>query len=514
MNKKRGSRPVAVIDIGSNVVKMRIAQLQGGECVDLDRLEYPVNLGHEVFGRGKISFESLKELSSILHGFSQVMTEYGVTQYRAVATTVFREAENRAYILDQLKIQNNMNVTVLEDDQEKTLIYSEILRSLEDMPPAGALISYIGTGSIGVALYEPPCMVFSQNIPMGSLKLHDMLGSIQQQTTEFYQVLDEYLSNVIRRLCIPRLARPIETVVIASHEFELIAKLCGASLKKNRYVMDAALVGELYKTIRNLPAEKIGMMYGISDAQAESLYSALAIYLRLLTLTSAKTVISPRIELWDALIRQLLFPKSGGEYEAHVRQGALSCARALALRYQSDETHCERVREYACLLFDKMKKVHGLSLQKKTLLELACLLHECGYYVNSKSHLTSSYDLVRNTGLYGLTAEEVLLVATITRYNAYTYPRSDDPEYALLSQKNRLVVSKLAALFQLANALDTSQKQKLHSLKVRLKEGVLTVSGETDENAYLEKWAFETCAPFFEEVFGIKPQFVIKSLLF
>ena len=516
MNKKRGSRPVAVIDIGSNLVKMRISQLQDRQCVDIDRLEYPIKLGHEVFNTGKISFESLKELSSILRGYTQVMAEYGVTQYKTVATTVFREAQNRAYVLDQLKIQNNMTIDVLEDDQEKTLIYSEILRVLENnsTPINNALISYIGTGSIGVAIYENHTMAYSQNIPMGSLKLHDMLKDIQEQTTDFYLVLEEYLDSIVKHLSIPKLKHPIENIVITGNEFELIAKLCGIPLKKGRYMIDTTQVKELYKSVRNMPKEKISMIYDIPDTQAEALYSALAIYLRVLTLTSAQKVISPKIELWDAIIRQLLFPKSGSEYEEHVHQNALSCAQGLATHYQSDEAHYNAVRVYACLIFDKMKKTHGLSARKRMILELACILHECGYYVNSKSHLLSTYDLIKNTDIYGLTDEDVLLIATISRYNEYKCPANNDPEYIRLSQKNRLAVSKLVAIFQLANALDKSQKQKLKSVKVRLKDGILTVSGETDENAYLEKWAFETSAPFFEEVFGIKPQFIIKSLLF
>ena len=127
LNKKKNGKAAAVIDIGSNLIKMRISQLKKGEIIELDRLEYPLGLGHEVFTNGKISFESLRILSQILRGYAEVMEEYGITQYRVVATTALREASNRAYVIDQLKIQNNMTVTVLEDDQEKTLIYSEIL---------------------------------------------------------------------------------------------------------------------------------------------------------------------------------------------------------------------------------------------------------------------------------------------------------------------------------------------------------------------------------------------------
>ena len=59
------------------------------------------------------------------------------------------------------------------------------------------------------------------------------------------------------------------------------------------------------------------------------------------------------------------------------------------------------------------------------------------------------------------------------------------------------------AILRLANALDRSQKQKLQSLTVRLKEEILTLTGVSDEDMHLEQWAFEECAPFFEEVFGI-----------
>ena len=149
-------------------------QLKKGEIAEIDRLEYPLHLGHEVFNEGTISFESLRELSRILHGYTETMEGYGVDQVRVVATTALRESKNRAYVVDQLKIQNDLNVQVLEDDQEKTLIYSEMLRSLHEMNDPkidDALLTYIGTGSIGIALFDGKNVAYSQSVPVGSLKL-------------------------------------------------------------------------------------------------------------------------------------------------------------------------------------------------------------------------------------------------------------------------------------------------------------------------------------------------------
>lgn len=517
MNKKRGGKIAAVIDIGSNMLKIRVAQLQNGEIKDIDRLEYPIQLGHEVFNTGKISFESLKEISSILRGYSQVMTEYGITQYKIVATTVLREAKNRVYVADQLKVQNDMMVEILEDDQEKTLIYSEILRNLQKDDTSKittALLAYIGTGSIGLAVYDKGRMTFSQNIQMGSLKLHDMLSGIQNETNEFCTVLDEYLDGVIGRINVSYSSTPIENLIITGNEMELIAKICGVPLKNGTYLIEAHLLKQLYASINSISVNKIHEKYGLSESQAEILYTSLAIYSHMLKLTSAKYVICPKIELWDAIIRQLLVTKSRDEYDEHVRANAISCAKVLAEHYQCHKEHLETVRAYSCLIFDKMKKIHGLNYKKRLLLELASLLHELGYYVNSKYHLRSTFDLIKNTDIYGLTDEEVLLIANIAHFTEFHVPNYNDSNYMQLSDKNKLLVSKLVAIFRLANALDKSHKHKISGIKVKLCDDCLTLTGESEENIFLEKWAFEECAPFFEEVFGIKPRLAVKSMLF
>ena len=516
MNKKKGGKIAAVIDIGSNLLKMRICQLRKGEIISLDRLQYPLCLGHEVFTGGKISFESLRELSSILQGYSEIMAEYGTDQYKVVATTALREAKNSAYVLDQLKIQNDMTVEILEDGQEKTLIYSEILASLRTMAPqkiGNALISYIGAGTIGLSVFDGQNMVFSQNVPMGALKLHDMLGSIQEETDSFYVVVEEYLDSIIGRIRLPQPAGGFESLVLTGNEIELIAKICGIEPENGRYIIKAKQIKNLFKEVRSLSKEKISDRFGIEEEVAELLYSALAIYVRLMQFVKADYIIAPKVDLWFALMKQMLIPKSANEYAEHVRINALSCARAMARIYNVNERHTENICKFACKIFDKMKGTHGLDRRKRLLLELAAIMHDCGHYVNAKEHLSSSFDLLKNIDLYGMTAEEMRIIAYIARYNEYDVPNYDGLEFIRLRESTRLVISKLVAIFRLANALDKSQKQKLDDIKVRLDKDRLLITGESNENLYLEKWAFEQTAPFFKEVFGIKPELTIKSTM-
>ena len=516
LNKKKNGKAAAVIDIGSNLIKMRISQLKKGEIIELDRLEYPLGLGHEVFTNGKISFESLRILSQILRGYAEVMEEYGITQYRVVATTALREASNRAYVIDQLKIQNNMTVTVLEDDQEKTLIYSEILCSMaqsEIFRKGNTMISYIGAGTIGFSLFNGENMIYSQNIPIGALKLHDMLDDIEELTENFHVVVEEYLNSVIGHTILPLDNTEIDNLVLTGNEIQLIAKICGSEPKDGIYLISSAQVQNLFNEIRHMSQEKISIKYGIKEDTAELLYSALAIYIRLIRFVRADHIIAPKVELWDALMRQMLAPRAKIEYTEHVRRNAISCAKVFAESFHCNLEHADLVRQFACKIFDKMKGSHGLDLRQELLLELAAILHDCGYNVTSRQHLKSSFDLIKDIDIYGMTDEEMLITAYVVRYNEYEPTRYDDFELMKLTDEQRMIISKLSAIFRLANALDKAQKQKLEDIRVRLDGNKLLISAESDRNLVLEKWTFQQCATFFKEVFGITPELTIKTLM-
>ena len=517
MNKRKGGKTIAVIDIGSNMLTMNISQLKKGEITTVDQLEYPISLGHEVFHTGKISFESLREISKILHGFTEIMGEYDVEQYRVVATTALREAKNKDYIVDQLEIQNHMSLNILADDEEKTLIYSELLSSPSSSgnsnPNASSLVSYIGTGTIGLAVYDGTNVVFSQNIPLGSLKLRDRLTNLQGDLEDFSTMIEEYLSVVLRHVSIPN-HTSIRNLILTGNDAGLIAKLCGMQAVDGRYSITSKQLSRLFASIRTTSPEKLSEKYHISERAAEMFYSTVIIYSRILDYIHVETVIFQKVDLCLALRKQMLIPRAKKEYDQHIRNNALSCAKAIARQYQCEQPHYNAICSMAAKIFDKLKNIHGLDPKQKLFLELACILHECGYYTNAKyQQVDGTFDLIKNIGLYGLTDEEMLTIAFVARYDEFHTPDQTDLEFATLPREQKLIISKLVAIFRLAAAMDKSHKQKFKNIKIRLDEDNLVVSVESDFNFRLEKWAFSLCSPLFREVFGISPVLVVKSLM-
>lgn len=512
MNKKTAAHAAAVIDIGSNSVRMRVSQLSKGTVSTLDLLEYPVRLGHDVFETGAISFDSLRTLSSALGKFTSALLTYNIQKPRVISCTALRDAKNRTLVIDQLKVRNNLDVAVLEDSQEKAYIYSEIATKLKDadcLKPGNSVIAYVGSGSIGVAVYDGTKILCFQNISMGSLKLYEVLHKMREVGQDFHTVVEEYLDTVLNRIAFSEF--PIQNLILTGTQIDLVAKLCGAKHEKSIYQFGTERLSELYLSLRSLTSEAIGLRYGIKEQDAAILYTALAIYQAMLRFSPNTSMIcAPTADVSEAVVRCMLSPKADAERLQYFRKSAIACAKTTAKRFGCDPEHSQYIRDCACRIFDKLKRVHGLDSSKRLILELSAILHSCGSFVSARQHNRCTFDLIRNMDLFGLSKAEIIEVAFVTGSISGNLAVEENPDFMELSNKEKLVISKLSALFRIANALDKSHREKLRDLKVTVEDDRVLFKASVSGSPLLEQWAFSESAQFFKEVFGLSPELSVK----
>jgi exopolyphosphatase/guanosine-5'-triphosphate,3'-diphosphate pyrophosphatase len=137
-------------------------------------------------------------------------------------------------------------------------------------------------------------------------------------------------------------------------------------------------------------------------------------------------------------------------------------------------------------------------------LEAAALLHDIGQYINVMGHHKHAYYLLTASPLLGLSESQRAIVANVARYHRKSLPNLKHEPYHILAPKDRVVVSKLAAILRLADALDTEHAGKVSQISVEYKKPkfILKLKGEGD--LLLEKWALARKAAMFEEVFSVK----------
>jgi len=512
LNKKSGANTAAVIEIGSNTVRMRVSQLTKGELSTLDSLEYPVRLGYDVFETGNISFESLRELSAILGKYTSALLSYHIQKPRVISCTALRDAQNRSLAVDQLRVRNALTVTVLEDSQEKAYLYSEIatkLKEAEFLRPGNSVIAYVGSGSIGIAVYDGSKISYFQNISIGALKLHEILHKMRNSSQDFHTVVEEYLNTILNRIAVSEFS--IRNLILTGSQIDLVAKLCGAKYAKNVLQFGTKRLSELYDTLKTLTPEGIALRYGMKESDAAILYTALSIYQAMLRFCpDAETICAPTADISEAVIRCMLSPKADGERTVYFRKSAVACAKTIARQFGCDLSHSQYIRDCSCLIFDKLKHIHGLDSSKRLILELASILHSCGSFVSVRQHNRCTFDLIRGMDLFGLSRAEVLEVAFISGSISTNLATESNPDFSRLSNEEKLIISKLAAMFRMANALDKSHRGKLRGLKISMEEDRVLFKAAVSSDIMLEQWAFSESAQFFKDVFGISPELSVK----
>ena len=272
--------------------------------------------------------------------------------------------------------------------------------------------------------------------------------------------------------------------------------------------IDVQKLQGLYDSVRSLTAESIALRYGITESQASLLYTALFIYRGMVRFCpEAREILSPPVDLTQAVIRYMLSPKADSEWAAFLRENALDCAITTAGAFHCNKKHSRLIGEYAVKLFDKLKKIHGLDPSKRLILELAAALHSCGTYVSMRQHSRCTFDIIRGMDIFGMSSKEVLEVALVAGSISNDL---NDPEFASLSSREQIVVSKLSAIFQLANAMDKSHLEKLKNVKMSLEDDRVLIKAQSSSNTLLERWDFECAARFFKDVFGLSPELSVK----
>ena len=252
--------------------------------------------------------------------------------------------------------------------------------------------------------------------------------------------------------------------------------------------------------------EQLVEQFHLPQAEAETLVPALVAYRELLQETAATEVIVPEVSLRAGLlldVAQVESPEGIADFSRQV----LSSAAALAEKYRWDAPHSKKVAQLAARIFDELKAEHGLGDRERLLLEVAALLHDIGNYVNLRGHHKHTWYLLSVSDIFGLSGDDMALVANVARYHRRALPQKSHLPYMALDREARVVVNKLSAILRLANALDADHLQKVKDVRVLSEDEnwVLEVEGAGDLT--MERLASLARGDFLTEVFGRKLSF-------
>ena len=515
---KTGYKIAAAIEIGPESVNMKIAQPKDGREIEiLESLAQPVNLGDESFSGGPISFDTAETAADVLNNYYDLTKEYRIPiEYiSAVATTALRQASNKNYVSDQISVKTARQITIMEDAEEKSLIFREMFRRYKNSgcPDETYLMVYTGTGSVGVAAVQDSMIVYSQNVKTDTLKLTKMTDDIESLSmNDFAKVIDEYLNYISGPIRKNIKKINVSTIAASGEEIDIIENLCKKYEKKAKIINKEALFS-IYRDVSHKSSKYLEDTFGLPFEKCKKLLIIMAFYLKVMDITGVDSILNVGANITDALLYNLLFRKEAKQQKKDFDYNMVTSARFLAEKYDYDRLHSAAVEDFALTIFDNLKKVHGFSRRERLYLQTAAILHDIGKYVDSTDYDLATVDLIRNSFIISLNTQQKNIIANIARYHGNQTPNPEHYAYSILSDSQKLIVSKLSAILRLADALDYSRIQKIKKIELELYEKKLSIIAEGNEDTALEEWTFNNQSVFFEQVFGIKCDFVKKGMI-
>ena len=213
----------------------------------------------------------------------------------------------------------------------------------------------------------------------------------------------------------------------------------------------------------------------------------------------------------EALLANVLFDFELSKTTNKTNQ-LVSVANFLCRKYNVDLPHAKHVAQLAETLFTELKEILGLADGDLLYLILAGYLHDIGKFISNRSHHKHSEYIINSLNLFRLTEEDIKIIACIARYHRRSSPLPAHILYNSLPADKQILVQKLSALLRMANALDSSHKQKIKKFEVKInKKEEVSFVVTTQDNFILEKANFLEKKELFEELSGNKASLIIKG---
>ncbi len=496
----------AVIDVGASGLRLVVAEIAPGQPVRiLEEAARAVSLGRDTFGSGRLGAASVEAALKALEGFRKIMDSYGVRRCRAVATSAVREAENRDNFVDRVQLRTGIELEIVDGSEENRLTYLAVrdhLRQDAALKRGVGLLVEVGGGSADLSLLRDGEPVYSGTYPLGAIRLHQSLASWHGSQEQRVRLLRRHIHNVVDdiRREIP-LAEVQQFIALGGDVRYALARL-GDAAGNERVARERFLA--LCDELASSDHESLVTREQLPLEDAETLVPALLVYAELLQETSAAELTVLDASLRAGLLLDLAQSATGQGVESFGSQ-ALASAAALGEKYRYDAAHARNVMQLATRLFDQLRAELGLGDRQRLLLQVAALLHDIGIFISLRAHHKHSYYLLSVSEIFGLTQEDMALIANVARYHRRALPQKAHLPYTALDRDARIQVSKLGALLRLANALDADHLQKVSDIKAyaRDDEGwIIEIVGVGDLT--LERLVASSRSDFLSEVLGRK----------
>lgn len=446
-------RPVAVVDIGSNSVRLVVYDGLRRSPTPVFNEKILCGLGRGVATEGRLGQEGITRALAALRRFRTLARQIGAKQVFAVATAAVREAVNGESFIDDAEKALGFNINVLTGKEEARFAALGVIAGI---PGADGIAGDLGGGSLELIDIKDGKLRDGITLPIGPLRLIDMSGG---SISKARKIVDDYFARaeILQRLkgrtfyAVGGTWRNLGKLHMAQSHYPLHVLHC--------YRITRQQASGVANLIAGLSPSSLKDIRQVSRSRSDTMpYGALVLE-RLLEHSRPSSVELSVYGVREGLLYAKL-PKRKRDSDA-----LLSSCWDFARRYA-------RSPEHELELCDWTDQIFGTGGLKETpeqrrLRYAACLLADIGWRAHPDYRAERSLGMISQAAFVGVDHPGRVFLA-LTVFYRYEGEVPDDGLQRLLDDESHARAHLLSNIFRLAYILSAAMPGMLPKIGLQL----------------------------------------------
>jgi exopolyphosphatase/guanosine-5'-triphosphate,3'-diphosphate pyrophosphatase len=450
---RRGkSGPVAIVDIGSNSVRLVIYENFSRTPAVVHNEKAICAIGRNMVTTGRMNEDGIVLALEALGRFRMLADAHKVETREAVATAAARDAANGAEFVRKGEALWGGPIRILSGEEEAELAAQGVISGT---PDADGLVADLGGGSLDVVAVRHGKTGAAMTFPFGPLRLMDVAHGNPDKARD---LVDRGLRDI------PRIgALKDRSLYAVGGVWRSLARIDMEDIAYplhvlHDYAIPRARALKLCRLVAQQSRKSLERMQIVSRRRAESLPYGAVVLERLLLATDMKEVVISAYGLREGLLHAAL-PEA-----ERAKDPLIEFATAINTRISRAPGHAEEMFDWMTPLFP------GEREPERRIRHAICLFSDVGWRRHPDDRAIGTFNQVVTAPFAGASHRTRALIATAIfhRYSGDEDFQGDTAIHDLLSEEDERLARRIGLTARLAFALTASAERELPHYPLRM----------------------------------------------
>ncbi len=455
-------RPVAVVDIGSNSVRLVVYDGLRRSPTPIFNEKILCGLGKGLAITGKLDASAVVRATAALRRFRALVKQIGCHEVFAVATAAARDAKNGDEFIDAAEKALGYSINVLSGKDEARYAALGVIAGI---PDANGVVGDLGGGSLELIDVRDGKLFDGVTLPLGPLRLIDTSGDNMARAR---QQVDEYLADtkVLQALkgrtfyAVGGTWRNLARVHLSHNGYPLHVL--------HQYSMTGQQAQSIASFVAGLSSAALNEMKDVSSSRSATMPYGSMVLERLMEFGKPRDVVCSVYGVREGFLYAKL-PRKKANLDA-----LLASCWDFARRYARSPQHELELCDWTDQLFGS-----GLipeTLAEKRLRHAACLLADIGWRAHPDYRADRSLGMISQAAFVGIDHPGRVFLA-LTIFYRYEGEVMKDDLTRLISEEEMERAHLLSSIFRLAYILSAAMPGMLPRIGLTLESSkILTLN--------------------------------------